>query len=92
MATVLQFPLILSFASTTHKIQGQTIVAPRKVAIDLRVVFGAKKAYVMMGLVQRLVQLFLIGSLAEAKIYAIEGAKDQLEVLKSRSLNRNPPA
>ena len=91
VATVHQFPLILSFASTTHKIQGQTIVAPRKVAIDLRSVFGANQAYVMMGRVQQLEQLFLIGSLAEAKIYADKGAKDQLEVLKARSLNRNPP-
>ena len=91
VATVHQFPLILSFASTTHKIQGQTIAAPRKVAIDLRSVFGANQAYVMMGRVQQLEQLFLIGSLAEAKIYADKGAKDQLEVLKARSLNRNPP-
>ena len=90
VATVHQFPLILSFASTTHKIQGQTIVAPRKAAIDLRSVFGANQSYVMLGRVQKLEQLFLIGSLAEGKIYANKGAKDQLAILKDRSVNKNP--
>ena len=90
VATVHQFPLILSFASTTHKIQGQTIIAPRKAAMDLKSVFGANQSYVMLGRVQQLEQLFLIGSLAEGKIYANKGAKDQLAVLKARSVNKNP--
>ena len=90
VATVHQFPLILSFASTTHKIQGQTIIAPRKAAVDLKSVFGANQSYVMLGRVQKLEQLFLIGSLAEGKIYANQGAKNQLAVLKARSVNKNP--
>ena len=58
--------------------------------MDLKSVFGANQSYVMLGRVQQLEQLFLIGSLAEGKIYANKGAKDQLAVLKARSVNKNP--
>ena len=54
VATVYQFPLILCFASTTHKIQGSTIKAPKKVAVDLSSVFGPNQAYVMLGRVQNI--------------------------------------
>ena len=67
VATVYQFPLILCFASTTHKIQGATILAPRKVAIDLTSVFGPNQAYVMLGRIQCMEQLYLIKSLPEKK-------------------------
>jgi hypothetical protein len=91
VATVFQFPLILSFASTTHKIQGQTIVAPRKAAVDLRSVFGPNQAYVMLGRVQEKEQLFIIGSMPNNKITTDQEAKKQLEILKQKSLNKNPP-
>ena len=81
IAIVQQFPLILSFASTTHKIQGQTILAPAKVAIDLRSVFGPNQAYVMLGRVQRRDQLFIIGELPENKITVDNEAKKQLLIL-----------
>ena len=90
-ASVQQFPVIISFASTTHKIQGETFVAPRKVAIDLRSVFGPSQAYVMMGRVQKQEQLTIIGSLAENKIYVDKNALDQLEIMKGKSINKNPP-
>ena len=90
-AIVQQFPLIICFASTTHKIQGQTIVAPRKVAVDLRTVFGANQAYVMLGRVQQLEQLYIIGSLPENKIYVDKNAAKQLEIMKNKSLNKNKP-
>ena len=90
-ATVQQFPLILSFASTTHKIQGQTIVAPSKVAVDLRSVFGPNQAYVMLGRIQELNQLYIIGNLPENKITTDKEALSQLATLKAKSVNRNPP-
>ena len=90
-ATVQQFPLILSFASTTHKIQGQTVAAPRKVAIDLRSVFGPNQAYVMLGRVQKKDQLFIIGELPENKITTDKEAKKQLAIMKAKSVNVNPP-
>ena len=90
-ATVQQFPLILSFASTTHKIQGQTIKAPQKVAVDLRSVFGANQAYVMLGRVEERNQLFIVESLAEKKIWTDQEALKQLAKMKAKSINRNPP-
>jgi ATP-dependent DNA helicase PIF1 len=90
-ATVQQFPVILSFASTTHKIQGQTIASPSKVAIDLRSVFGPNQAYVMLGRIQELNQLYIIGSLPENKITVDKEALSQLAILKAKSINQNPP-
>jgi hypothetical protein len=91
VATVQQFPLILSFASTTHKIQGQTIEAPRTCAVDLRSIFGANQAYVMLGRIQSQQQLRIIGCLPEEKIYCDKEAKSQLTIMKAKSLNNNPP-
>ena len=91
VAVVQQYPLIISHASTTHKIQGQTIVAPRKVAVDLRTVFGPNQAYVMLGRVQRKDQLFIIDSVPDNKIYVDKNALEQLDCMKRRSLNANKP-
>ena len=91
VATVQQFPLILSFASTTHKIQGQTIKAPQKVAVDLQSVFGANQSYVMLGRTEERKQLYIIDKLPKTKIYQDKEALKQLEILKAKSLNKNPP-
>ena len=91
LATVRQFPLIPSFAGTGHKVQGQTIKAPRKVAVHLKSIFGPNQAYVMLGRVENQEQLFIIDSLPDNKIYCDQEAKDQLEVMRARSENRNPP-
>ena len=56
-AKLIQFPLVLSWAVTVHKFQGQTVRAPQKVVIDLRSVFEAAQAYVMASRVQELDQL-----------------------------------
>ena len=90
-ATVQQFPVIVSFASTTHKIQGQTISAPRKAAVDLNTVFEANQAYVMLGRVQKMEQLYILDSLPRDKIYTHPSTLKQLETMKERSLNRIEP-
>ena len=90
-ATVQQFPLILSFSSTTHKMQGQTIEVPRTCAVDLRSVFSPGQAYVMLGRIQSQQQLRIIGCLPEEKIYCDKEAKSQLTSMKAKSLNNNPP-
>ena len=86
-----QFPLILSFSTTCHKIQGQTIKAPQKVAVDIRSVFGANQAYVMLGRAEELSQLYIIGKLDEKKIYTDKEALSQLKIMKAKSVNNNPP-
>ena len=91
LATVRQFPLNPCEAITGHKVQGQTVKAPRKVAVHLKSIFGPNQAYVMLGRVENQEQLFIIDELPDNKIYCDQDAKDQLEVMKARSENRNPP-
>ena len=43
-AKLVQYPLILAFAVTVHKVQGQTIERPLKCVVDLRSVFEGAQA------------------------------------------------
>ena len=86
----IQFPLRLCFATTSHKFQGQTVAKPNKIAIDLRTVFTAAMAYVMLSRVQELGQLFILGSVPVNKIYADQRALNELERLERVSINNNP--
>ena len=47
-ATVYQFPVRVAHAITAHKIQGQSILSPLKVAMNLSSVFQPAQAYVML--------------------------------------------
>ena len=89
-AKVYQFPIIVCFAATAHKFQGQTIIKPNKAAMDLRTVFQAAMVYVMLSRIQHISQLFIIGSLPSEKIYACKQALDELERLDRISQNKNP--
>ena len=91
-AKVVQFPLKLCFAATAHKFQGQTVAKPMKIVIDLRTVFGAAQAYVMLSRVQSIEQVFILGSLPAQKIYPDVKALKELDRLESISVNKNPPA
>ena len=51
-AKLIQYPIVLAWAVTVHKFQGQTVASPQKVVIDLRSVFEAAQAYVMLSRVQ----------------------------------------
>ena len=51
---LIQFPLILGFAVTVHKIQDQKIERPLKCVIDLRTVFEGAQAYVMLSSIKEL--------------------------------------
>ena len=89
-AKVIQFPLSLYFAATSHRFQGQTVYKPNKSASDFRTVFQAAQSYVMLSRVETLNQLFIIESLPDSKFYAFEHALKELNQLESVCINRNP--
>ena len=89
-AKVLQFPVIPAFAVTCHRFQGQTIPWPSKVIVDLRKVFQAAQAYVMLSRVQSIQQLYILGELQARKIYADKKALAEVRRLEEVSLNNNP--
>ena len=57
--TIIQFPLNLAWATTIHKYQGQTVSPPSKLVVDLESVFAPGQAYVALGRVQSLKQLYI---------------------------------
>merc|ERR1711888_407817 len=79
-AKLIQFPLVLAWAVTVHKFQGQTVKSPQKVVIDLKSVFEAAQAYVMASRVQELEQLYILEELPKDKIYASAAALTEIEV------------
>ena len=89
-AKLIQFPIVLAWAVTVHKFQGQTVKSPQRVAIDLRSVFEAAQAYVMLSRVQEMGQLYILEELPEDKIYANYAAMEEIERLIQVSLNKNP--
>ena len=89
-AKVLQFPLRLCYATTSHKFQGQTVCKPNKIVVDLRTVFVAAMAYVILSRVQEIAQLFILDCVPTKKIYADPNALLEFERLNSISLNSNP--
>ena len=89
-AKIIQFPLCLCFAATAHKFQGQTVVKPQKLVVDLRSVFAAAMAYVMLSRVQSISQLFILESVPVDKFYADSGALLEQKRLENISLNQNP--
>ena len=89
-AKLIQFPLVLAWAVTVHKFQGQTVSKPQKVVVDVRSVFEAAQAYVMFSRVQELDQLYILEELPEDKIYASIPAQLEIERLINVSINKNP--
>ena len=89
-ATVIQFPVKLAFAITSHKIQGQTIPSPTKVVLDLNSIFEDAQAHVMLSRVQQLEQIYILNSLDESKIRTSRIGLQELHRLKLISLNENP--
>ena len=86
-AKLLQFPVVLSFAATAHKFQGQSILKPEKIAIDLNDVFQAGQAYVMLSRVESIEQLYILDSLDVNKIYARQTALEAFTAMNLRALN-----
>ena len=91
-AKLIQYPLILAYAVTVHKIQGQTIERPWKCVVDLTSVFEGAQAYVMLSRVKELDQIFILGELPENKMYPIPKALIEIKRLEEISINNNPTA
>ena len=89
-ATVIQFPVKLAFAITAHKIQGQTILSPMTVALDIESIFEDAQAHVMLSRVQQLDQVFIIGKFNESKIRTSQTALEEMKRLENISMNKNP--
>ena len=89
-ATVIQFPVTLSYALTSHKVQGQTFPHPLTVALELSTVFQPAQAYVMLSRVQNIKQVFIVEKLREEQIMVSNTAKEELKRLEDTSFNKNP--
>ena len=89
-ATVIQFPIKLAFAITSHKIQGQTIPWPIKVVLDIDSVFEDAQAHVMLSRVQQINQIYILNQLNESKIRTSQIGLAETERLAKISLNDNP--
>ena len=88
-AMVIQFPLKLAFALTSHKIQGGTISKPHKAVVNVNDTFDAAMVYVMLSRVCSLKQLILLNEFDETKMYPNHGALEELERLDTISRNKN---
>ena len=87
-AKVIQFPITLAWALTAHKCQGQTIKDPASMVADLTSCFEAGQAYVILGRIQNLSQLYL-KSFVPKKIYANPKALQETKTMHEAALN-NP--
>ena len=87
-AKVIQFPITLAWALTAHKCQGQTIEDPASMVADLASCFEAGQAYVILGRIQNLSQLYL-KSFVLKKIYANPKALQETKAMHEAALN-NP--
>ena len=89
-ATVIQFPVKLAFAITAHKIQGQTIMCPTKVVLDINSAFEDGQAHVMLSRVQRIEQVYILNEMNQSKIRTSTLALEETKRLSTISMNLNP--
>ena len=89
-ASVIMFPVVVAFCITCHKIQGQSIIHPATVAMDLDSCWGGGMAYVMLSRIQRISQLYINGNFDAKKIRANDRAVMAMANLEAKSINRNP--
>ena len=87
---MIQYPLVLSYSVTVHKIQGQTLEKPSKVCVDIRRTRNGGQAYVALSRIKELEQLFILGELPDNKMYPNHKALDEIERLEQISINNNP--
>ena len=89
-ATLVQFAVKLAHAITAHKIQGQTIPKPLKVALGIDSIFEEAQGHVMLSRVQELQQVYIIAKFDPRKLRASPKALKELERMNKVSINANP--
>ena len=87
---VFQFPLKLAFAVTAHKIQGQSIPKPLKVAVDMGGTFTPSQAYVMLSRVEDIEQIVIMQDFKDSNVRIDPKALAELHEMNERCINRNP--
>ena len=85
-ASLIQFPLKLSWALTSHKCQGQTFSKPTCIYSDLNECFTPAQSYVILSRVTSPDQLFL-KPFKHEKIYCHPEAKAEALRLNSKAIN-----
>ena len=88
--TVIQYPIKPAFAVTAHKIQGQSIPRPHKVALEINATFTTAQAYVMFGSVEEINQMIIMDTFTEANIKTDPKAILEMHKMNERSVNNNP--
>ena len=88
-AICMQFPQMLAFAVTIHRIQGATIPPPKTITTDFSRIFEGAQAYTVMSRLKSLDQLYLLNDVYRNKIYAPPKALSALKTLESKAINRN---
>ena len=91
-AIVIQFAVRLGFGATLHKMQGQTIAQPAKVAINLKKLLKDPSALAYVGLsrAKELEQIHIVDSLKKESIRCSADALEELKRLEKTSMNSNP--
>ena len=87
---VIQFPLKLAYAVTAHKIQGQSLPKPLKIAMDLGATFTPSQAYVMLSRVEDIKQVVIMQAFQADNITINADALAELKKMTKRSENANP--
>ena len=87
---VFQFPIKLAYAVTAHKIQGQSVPKPLKVAIDMGGTFTPSQAYVMLSRVEDLQQIVIMKDFNDRNIRIDPKALAEWEKMNKRCINNNP--
>ena len=86
-AKVIQFPLVLCFATTIHKMEGQTVIKPKAMVTSMKKVFQPAQGYVAISRPQSLQQLYFLDELVPQNIYPDQAALAEIDRLTARSYN-----
>ena len=81
----------MAAASTSHKIQGQTVHKPKSLVVDIQDTKEAGMVYVMLSRVCSIEQIFILDKLNPEKIKACPAVKKEVMRMNAVSVNSNPP-